>query len=66
MQYSIQNNTLYRDKVKICENVEEGKFTADKDKGIVRLDIKIGEYKKTSTYVIENNSKTNNNSAEVI
>lgn len=60
IQYSIQNNALYRNKVKICENVNNASITVN-DGNKITINLKIGDYQKVTTYVIENNEFTNNN-----
>ena len=60
IQYSIQNNALYRNKEKICENVNNASITVN-DGNKITINLKIGDYKKVTTYVIENNEITNNN-----
>ena len=59
-QYSMQNNSLYRDKVKICSNVDNVEFSMQ-DENVIKINFKIGDYEKTATYVIENLVITNNN-----
>ena len=53
IQYSIQNGALYRNKVKICDDVKDGKFTANLSNDTINVYLKIGNYEKTTTYVIE-------------
>ncbi len=52
VEYSVQNRALYRNKVKICDDVEEISISVKEDK-IIEINIKIGVYAKTTTYVIE-------------
>ena len=59
IQYSIQNNALYRNKVKICDNLNNASITVSEGNKIT-INLKIGDYQKTTTYVIENNEITNN------
>lgn len=54
VQYSAQNDSLYRDRVKICDNVQDAKFTFDTSNNTIKVYLKIGNYEKTTTYVIEN------------
>ena len=51
IQYTIQNNQLYRNKVKLCDNVQNGRFTVEDN--LIKVYLKIGDYEKTSTYVLE-------------
>ena len=60
IRYSLVNNSLYRNKVKICDNVTDFKLSTNSDKSNVKVDAKIGDYKKTTTYVIESEGKANN------
>lgn len=52
IQYSVQNNSLYRNKVKISDNVESVLITTN-DYNKIDIYLKIGEYEKTTSYVIE-------------
>lgn len=60
IEYSVQNKALYRNKVKICDNVQDVQITADKDQDTIKVHLKIGDYEKTTTYVIERVEITNN------
>ena len=53
IQYSIQNGALYRNKVKICDDIQDGKFSVDLPNDTITVYLKIGNYEKTTTYVIE-------------
>lgn len=53
IEYVLQNNILYRNKVKICENVNELLITADNVNNIVKIQMTIGDYKKETTYKLE-------------
>ena len=48
MIYALQNNILYRNKVKICENVNGLLITADDANNTVKIQMTIGDYKKDS------------------
>lgn len=54
VEYSVQNNILYRNKVKICENVKDVLIIADNTNNTIKIDMTIGSYKKTTTYKLEN------------
>lgn len=55
--YSVQAGTLYRDKVKICNNIKESKIDVNKEQGIITIYLKINDYEKTTTYVVEPKTK---------
>lgn len=59
IEYSVQNNSLYRNRVKICNNVQNASITASND-NTINIYLKIGDYEKTTTYVIETTDFTNN------
>ncbi len=50
-KYSVQNNILYRNKVKICENVQDVTFSGGSD--IINVTMTINNYTRTSTYKLE-------------
>ncbi len=54
IEYSVQNSAIYRNKVKICDNIKDVLFTVDNANNTVKIEITIGEYKKTTTYKLEN------------
>lgn len=58
--YSVQNGILYRNKVKICEKVKDINIQVDKNTGIVTIYLKINNYEKTTTYILEPKEKDNN------
>ena len=60
IEYSAQNKALYRNKVKICDNVQDVNISADTTENIIKVYLKIGEYEKTTEYVIEKVENTNN------
>lgn len=60
VEYSLQNNMLYRNKVKICENANNILITANTQNNTITINLKIKDYEKTTTYVIENFGTTNN------
>lgn len=58
VEYLVQNEILYRNKVKICENVKGVSITADKENNIINVNMTIGDYEKKATYVIEDMAGT--------
>ncbi len=55
VEYSVQNNSLYRDKVKICDNIKEILFSCnDEDNTLIKVTMQIDNYRKTCTYKLEN------------
>lgn len=54
VEYSLQNDSLYRNKVKICDNVKDAVFTADTEENTIKLEVIIGEYQRNTTYKLEN------------
>lgn len=54
VKYSVQNNILYRDKVKICENVRDASFSGSGK--TITVTLLINNYTKTTTYAIESKS----------
>lgn len=54
VKYSVQNNILYRNSVKICDNVRQAIFSGSGR--IINVSLLIGNFSKTTTYAIE--SKT--------
>ena len=64
IDYTMQNNALYRGKVKICDDVESAEFSMQ-DGNVVKIRFRIGDYEKIATYVIENMVITNNNNADI-
>ena len=53
IQYSIQNDSLYRDKVKICDKVYDSKISFDRMTNVINIHLIIGEYEKNTSYAIE-------------
>lgn len=53
VKYSVQNKTLYRDKIKICDKVNDVSITANKDTGIITVKLLINNYEKTTVYALE-------------
>lgn len=55
VEYSVQNNAIYRNKVKICENVNSVVIDASNaDNNIITIEMTIGDYIKSTTYKLEN------------
>ena len=59
VQYSVQNNSLYRNKVKICGNVRDVSIMSGENSKVINIYLKIGEYEKRTSYTLENNEFTN-------
>ena len=53
IQYSIQNESLYRDKVKICDKVNDSNISYDRMTNVINVHLIIGEYEKETSYAIE-------------
>ncbi len=53
IQYTIQNESLYRDKVKICDKVYDSKISYDRLTKVIDVHLLIGEYEKDTQYVVE-------------
>lgn len=57
VKYSVQNNALYRNKVKICDNVKSVTILTSKASGMehetVSVRLKINNYDKTTKYTLE-------------
>lgn len=51
--YTVNSEGLYRNKVKICDRVNEVNISADKASGVVSIYLKIKTYEKTTTYKVE-------------
>ncbi len=54
VEYSHQNNSLYRNKVKICDNVKDVIMTVDTEENTIRIEMLIGEYQRSTVYKLEN------------
>lgn len=54
IQYQIQNNAMYRNKIKICDNIREFSIQHHSSENTITIYLKIGEYEKTTTYTTEN------------
>ena len=54
VEYSLQNNSIYRNMIKICGNVSQMNFIVNKSNNTIQILTKIGDYEKNVTYVIEN------------
>lgn len=59
VEYSVQDGILYREKVKICEDVQAVSIKADTVNNIIKVYLKIGDYAKTTTYAIEGKAREN-------
>lgn len=55
VRYRVQNSSLYRNNVKICDDVQEARLEGKKegDLSTITLYLKIKNYEKTTTYVLE-------------
>ena len=53
IEYQLQDGILYRNKIKICENVDSIKFNYEDIRKTITVKLKITDYEKTTTYVIE-------------
>lgn len=51
VKYSVQNNILYRNNVKICDNVRDAAFSGSGT--TITVALQINNYTKTTTYAIE-------------
>ena len=49
--YSVQDNSLFRNKIRICKNVESASFVVNSN--TINVSMRIGNYEKTTTYIIE-------------
>lgn len=66
VEYIVQNNILYRNKVKICENVDNVLITADEANNIIKINMTIDDYEKTTTYVLEDINVESSDSGDII
>lgn len=66
VEYLVQNNILYRNKVKICEDVDSILITADEENNSVKISMTIGDYEKTTTYVLENLDTESEDNEEIL
>lgn len=66
VEYLVQNNILYRNKVKICEDVESILIEANEQNSTVKINMKIGDYEKTTTYVLEDINVEETESGDII
>lgn len=53
VKYSIQNKTLYRDKIKICDKVNDSNITVNKSTNTITVKLLINNYEKTTVYALE-------------
>ena len=55
IRYRVQNRSLYRNNVKICDDVQEARLEGNKTDRVstITLYLKIKNYEKTTTYVLE-------------
>lgn len=61
--YTFKSGGLYRNKVKICDNVKNVNITADETSGVITVYIQIKNYQKTTTYKIEPKVDLNDSNA---
>jgi len=61
VEYSVQDGVLYREKVKICDNVKNISILSNGVDDTVRISLKIGTYENTTTYAIEKRIKAKEN-----
>ena len=54
IKYSIKDKALYRNKVKICDGINDYKIVSDKQENTVTITLTMGRYRKTTKYKIEN------------
>ena len=52
-EYSVQNGSLFREKVKICDNVKDFSILSNGSEDTIKISMKIGSYETTMTYAIE-------------
>ncbi|MCI8396612.1 MAG: hypothetical protein HFJ52_02825 [Clostridia bacterium] len=53
VKYSIQNKTLYRDKIKICDKVNDSNITVNNSTNTITVKLLINNYEKTTVYALE-------------
>ena len=53
VKYSIQNKTLYRDKIKICDKVNDSNITVNQSTNTITVKLLINNYEKTTVYALE-------------
>lgn len=51
VQYTVKNNALYRNKVKICSGIGDAKFEGGRD--TITITLTINNYTKTTKYILE-------------
>lgn len=54
VEYSVQNNTLYRNKVKICDDVNNINIVTNENNNTIKVNLTIGDYNKSTIYALEN------------
>ena len=64
VRYLVQSGSIYRDKVNICNKVKASKIEADEKNGTITVYLKIDDFEKTTTYVLE--PKNNIDGSQVI
>lgn len=53
VKYSVQNKTLYRDKIKICDKVNDANITTNTSTNTITVKLLINNYEKTTVYALE-------------
>lgn len=53
VKYSIQNKTLYRDKIKICDKVNDSNITVNQSTNTITVKLLINNYEKTTVHALE-------------
>ena len=53
VKYSVQNKALYRDKIKICDKVNDARITTNDSNNTITVKLLIGNYEKTTVYALE-------------
>lgn len=59
VSYSVSGETLYRNSVKICDNVKKIEVTQSSKENEITVSLKIDNYEKTTTYVLEKQTAEN-------
>lgn len=53
ISYSLQHGALYRNAVKICDNVQKAEISQGSSKNQILIQLKLNDYEKTTAYVLE-------------